>query len=97
MQYSCAYFERPDMTLEEAQLAKKRHIAAKLALKTGQNVLDIGSGWGGIGLYLAGTFGVDVTGVTLSDRAALRVAADRAREARASTVTSTSSCVTIAT
>ena len=49
MQYSCAYFERPDMTLEEAQLAKKRHIAAKLKLKPGQKVLDIGSGWGGLG------------------------------------------------
>ncbi|MBS9719985.1 class I SAM-dependent methyltransferase [Tianweitania sp. BSSL-BM11] len=66
MQYSCAYFERPDMTLEEAQAAKKRHIAAKLDLKPGQNVLDIGSGWGGMGLYLARDFGVDVLGVTLS-------------------------------
>ncbi|GHD06996.1 class I SAM-dependent methyltransferase [Tianweitania populi] len=66
MQYSCAYFERPDMTLEEAQAAKKRHIAAKLDLKPGQTVLDIGSGWGGMGLYLARDFGVDVLGVTLS-------------------------------
>jgi cyclopropane-fatty-acyl-phospholipid synthase len=66
MQYSCAYFERPDMTLDEAQLAKKRHIAAKLKLKPGQNVLDIGSGWGGLGLYLAKCFDVDVLGVTLS-------------------------------
>lgn len=66
MQYSCAYFERPDMTLEEAQLAKKRHIAAKLNLKAGQNVLDIGSGWGGLGLYLARNFDVEVLGVTLS-------------------------------
>ncbi|PSJ61644.1 SAM-dependent methyltransferase [Pseudaminobacter soli (ex Li et al. 2025)] len=66
MQYSCAYFERPDMTLEEAQLAKKRHLAAKLRLKPGQNVLDIGSGWGGLGLYLARNFEVNVLGVTLS-------------------------------
>ena len=66
MQYSCAYFERPDMTLEEAQLAKKRHIAAKLNLQPGQTVLDIGSGWGGMGLYLAREFGADVLGVTLS-------------------------------
>lgn len=66
MQYSCAYFERPDMTLEEAQLAKKRHLAAKLMLKPGQQVLDIGSGWGGLGLYLAHNFDVDVLGVTLS-------------------------------
>ena len=67
MQYSCAYFDRPDATLEEAQLAKKRHIAAKLALKPGQTVLDIGSGWGGLGLYLARNFDVDVLGVTLSN------------------------------
>ncbi|TIV11245.1 MAG: class I SAM-dependent methyltransferase, partial [Mesorhizobium sp.] len=66
MQYSCAYFEQPDMTLDEAQLAKKRHIAAKLRLKAGQTVLDIGSGWGGLGLYLAKIFDVDVQGVTLS-------------------------------
>ena len=66
MQYSCAYFERPDMTLEEAQAAKKRHIAAKLQMKPGQSVLDIGSGWGGLGLYLAKTFEAEVLGVTLS-------------------------------
>jgi cyclopropane-fatty-acyl-phospholipid synthase len=66
MQYSCAYFERPDMTLEEAQLAKKRHIAAKMRMKSGQTVLDIGCGWGGMALYLAKTFEADVLGVTLS-------------------------------
>ena len=66
MQYSCAYFERPDMTLEEAQLAKKRHIAAKMKIKPGQTVLDIGCGWGGLGLYIARTFEADVLGVTLS-------------------------------
>jgi cyclopropane-fatty-acyl-phospholipid synthase len=66
MQYSCAYFERPDMTLEEAQAAKKRHIAAKLQMKPGQSVLDIGSGWGGLGLYLGKTFEAEVLGVTLS-------------------------------
>src|SRR5687767_3952013 len=66
MQYSCAYFERPGMTLEEAQLAKKRHIAAKLGMKPGQTVLDIGSGWGGLGLYLARRFEAEVLGVTLS-------------------------------
>ena len=66
MQYSCAYFPRPDAPLEEAQLAKKQHIAAKLDLKPGQKVLDIGSGWGGMGLFLARNFNVDVLGVTLS-------------------------------
>ena len=66
MQYSCAYFERPDMTLEEAQEAKKRHIAAKLRISPHLSVLDIGSGWGGLGLYLARSFDASVLGVTLS-------------------------------
>jgi cyclopropane-fatty-acyl-phospholipid synthase len=66
-QYSCAYFETPESSLEEAQLAKKRHLAAKLALKPGMKVLDIGSGWGGLGLYLAETCGAKVVGVTLSE------------------------------
>src|ERR1700729_1431198 len=65
-QYSCAYFETPDMTLDDAQLAKKRHLAAKLLIGDGDRVLDIGSGWGGLGLYLAEMSGADVTGVTLS-------------------------------
>ncbi len=79
MQYSCAYFERPDMTLEEAQLAKKRHIAAKLAIEPGQRVLDIGCGWGGLGLYLAQTLDARVLGVTLSDEQHA-VAVERARQ-----------------
>ena len=66
MQYSCAYFDRPGASLEEAQWAKKRHLASKLALRPGQNILDIGSGWGGLGLFLADYFDVNVTGVTLS-------------------------------
>ena len=78
MQYSCAYFETPDTTLEEAQWAKKRHLAAKLALKPDQKVLDIGSGWGGLGLFLADYFGVNVTGVTLSTEQH-KVSNDRAR------------------
>lgn len=66
MQYSCAYFTGLDATLAEAQQAKMRHIASKLLLKPGQRVLDIGCGWGGLGIYLAKTAGVKVTGVTLS-------------------------------
>jgi cyclopropane-fatty-acyl-phospholipid synthase len=65
-QYSCAYFEKPDATLDDAQLAKKRRIAARLLVRPGDRVLDIGSGWGGLGLYLAEMAGADVTGVTLS-------------------------------
>jgi cyclopropane-fatty-acyl-phospholipid synthase len=67
MQYSCAYFETPDSSLDDAQLAKKRHLAAKLQITPGQRVLDIGCGWGGLGLYLAQMTGADVTGVTLSE------------------------------
>lgn len=65
-QYSCAYFQTPGMTLDDAQLAKKRHIAAKLLVRPSDRVLDIGSGWGGLGLYLAQTTDADVTGITLS-------------------------------
>jgi cyclopropane-fatty-acyl-phospholipid synthase len=79
MQYSCAYFETPDSTLDDAQLAKKRHLAAKLLVKPDQRVLDIGSGWGGLGLYLAEMTGAKVTGVTLSEEQ-LGVANARADE-----------------
>jgi cyclopropane-fatty-acyl-phospholipid synthase len=65
-QYSCAYFETPDTNLDDAQLAKERHLAAKLLIRRGDRVLDIGSGWGGLGLYLAEMTGADVTGITLS-------------------------------
>jgi cyclopropane-fatty-acyl-phospholipid synthase len=67
MQYSCAYWPDPDMTLEQAQLAKKHHIARKLLIKPGMRVLDIGCGWGGLAITLAKDFGAQVTGVTLSE------------------------------
>jgi cyclopropane-fatty-acyl-phospholipid synthase len=65
-QYSCAYFESAGQSLDDAQLAKKRHLAAKLRLKPGAAVLDIGCGWGGLALYLAEIAGAHVTGITLS-------------------------------
>jgi cyclopropane-fatty-acyl-phospholipid synthase len=65
-QYSCAYFSDRGDSLDTAQLNKKRHIAAKLLIRPGQRVLDIGSGWGGLALYLASDCGADVTGLTLS-------------------------------
>lgn len=65
-QYSCAYFRTPGENLEAAQLNKQRHLAAKLLLKPGQRVLDIGSGWGGLALHLACAGGGEVTGITLS-------------------------------
>ncbi|HEY7644038.1 MAG TPA: cyclopropane-fatty-acyl-phospholipid synthase family protein [Hyphomicrobiales bacterium] len=66
-QYSCAYFRSETDDIETAQLAKKQHIAAKLAIRPNQHILDIGSGWGGLALYLAQHYPVRVTGVTLSD------------------------------
>jgi cyclopropane-fatty-acyl-phospholipid synthase len=80
MQYSCAYFHGPDHSLAQAQLAKKRLLAAKLLIRPGARVLDIGCGWGGLALYLARVCGARVTGVTLS-REQLRVAGDRAEAA----------------
>jgi len=65
-QYSCAYFDTPESSLDDAQLAKKRHLAAKLLVPLGSNVLDIGCGWGGLALYLASVAGARVTGITLS-------------------------------
>lgn len=79
-QYSCAYFPREGMTLDEAQVAKKRLIARKLLLEPGQHVLDIGCGWGGLALSLAQDHGVRVTGITLS-REQHEVATRRVEEA----------------
>jgi len=79
-QYSCAYFTAPDQAIDQAQANKKRHIAAKLLLKPGQRVLDIGCGWGGLALYLAKECEVEVTGLTLSVEQ-LRVAERRAAAA----------------
>jgi cyclopropane-fatty-acyl-phospholipid synthase len=87
-QYSCAYFERPGQGLADAQIAKMRHIAGKLALGGGERILDIGCGWGGLACYLAETAGAgEVVGVTLSQeqlfralaRSASRGLSDRAK------------------
>jgi cyclopropane-fatty-acyl-phospholipid synthase len=77
-QYSCGYFEVDSMSLDAAQEAKKRHLAAKLNLRDGLKILDIGSGWGGLALYLAKTAHVEVTGITLSEEQ-LKIAQERAR------------------
>ncbi|MGK2870953.1 MAG: class I SAM-dependent methyltransferase [Alphaproteobacteria bacterium] len=78
-QYSCAYFERPDQSLEDAQLAKMRHIAAKLLVEPGHRALDIGCGWGGLALYLAEFCEAEVTGITLSQEQ-ITTATARAQE-----------------
>lgn len=80
LQYSCAYFSDPAMGLDEAQEAKKAHIAAKLDLRPGLKLLDIGCGWGGLALYLHRLAGVEVLGVTLSEE---QLAVARARAAAA--------------
>ena len=80
-QYSCAYFLSPRDTLDEAQVQKCRHIAAKLLLRPGMSVLDIGSGWGGLSLYMADRLGAKVTGITLSEEQ-LNVARARAADRR---------------
>jgi cyclopropane-fatty-acyl-phospholipid synthase len=79
-QYSCAYFRDDAVGLDEAQRDKKAHIAAKLLLRPGQRVLDIGCGWGGMALYLHEVADVDVLGVTLSEEQ-LKVARRRAQDA----------------
>lgn len=79
LQYSCAYFSRPDLSLDDAQAAKKRHLAAKLRLQPGQRILDIGCGWGGLALSLAQAENVEVLGITLS-REQLEVARARATQ-----------------
>src|SRR5690606_34606110 len=81
LQYSCAYFQHPDMTLEQAQQAKKRRLSAKLALRPGLRVLDIGCGWGGLAMSLAEQASVRVTGITLSPE---QLATARARAAERS-------------
>jgi cyclopropane-fatty-acyl-phospholipid synthase len=78
-QYSCAYFEMPNQSLDDAQLAKKRHLAAKLLIGKGHRVLDIGCGWGGLALYAAEFCGAQVTGITLSQEQ-LALARNRAQE-----------------
>lgn len=78
-QYSCAYFLSPRDTLDEAQQQKRRHIGAKLLLEPGMRVLDIGSGWGGMGLWLAERLGVTVTGITVAEE---QLKVSRARAAQ---------------
>src|SRR5262249_18876096 len=80
-QYSCAYFEHPEQSLDDAQLAKRRHLAAKLLVEKDNRVLDIGCGWGGLALYLAEVCGARVTGINLSQQqhALARVRAGKKR------------------
>ena len=67
MQYSCAYFHNPNMSLDQAQIDKKNHIIKKLQINKNMKVLDIGSGWGGMAIDIAKTTGATVKGITLSE------------------------------
>ena len=78
LQYTCGYFPLPDMTIEEAQVAKKAHIAKKLLIEPGMKVMDIGCGWGGLSITLARDYGARVVGVSLS-KVQLEHAAKRAK------------------
>jgi len=80
MMYSCALFERPDMTLREAQIAKLERICQRLALKPGDRVIEIGTGWGGFAIHAASRYGCHVTTTTISDRQ-YQLAAERIRAA----------------
>ena len=66
MTYSCAYFNKEDDSLEQAQLNKYEHISRKLLLKPGDSLLDIGCGWGGMLIYAAQKYGINGVGITLS-------------------------------
>lgn len=80
MVYSCAYFRREEDTLEAAQLAKLDHICRKLRLQPGERFLDVGCGWGALLMHAARNYGVDATGITLSENQ-FRLATERIREA----------------
>jgi cyclopropane-fatty-acyl-phospholipid synthase len=80
MVYSCAYFKREDDTLEQAQKQKLDHICTKLMLKPGEKFLDVGCGWGALVIRAAEKYGVDATGITLSENQ-FRLANERIRAA----------------
>ncbi|SOB77769.1 cyclopropane-fatty-acyl-phospholipid synthase [Marinobacter sp. LV10R510-11A] len=79
MQYTCAYYERPDLSLEQAQLAKLEHVCRKLRLKPGMTVVEAGSGWGGLARYMARNYGVTVRAYNIS-REQVAYAREQAQE-----------------
>ncbi len=79
MQYSCAYFHNPNISLEQAQKDKKQHIIKKLQIDKNMNVLDIGCGWGGMAIEIAKSTGAKVKGITLSENQ-FKTASERAQK-----------------
>ena len=80
MVYSCAYFRADGDTLEQAQVQKLDHICTKLRLRPGEKFLDVGCGWGALAMHAASKYGVDATGITLSENQ-FRLATERIRAA----------------
>ncbi|HEX6998806.1 MAG TPA: cyclopropane-fatty-acyl-phospholipid synthase family protein [Gammaproteobacteria bacterium] len=66
LQYTCAYYASPDMTIEQAQQAKMHHVSRKLRLEPGERVVEAGSGWGGFALFMAKHYGVQVRSFNIS-------------------------------
>ncbi len=79
MQYSCAYFHNPNISLEQAQKDKKEHIIRKLQIDKNMSVLDIGCGWGGMAIEIAKSTGAKVKGITLSENQ-FKTASERAQK-----------------
>ena len=79
MQYSCAYFHNPNMSLDQAQKDKKQHIIKKLQITENMDVLDIGCGWGGMAIEIAKSTGAKVKGITLSENQ-FKTASERAQK-----------------
>jgi cyclopropane-fatty-acyl-phospholipid synthase len=66
LQYTCAYYADPSMTIEQAQQAKMHHVARKLRLRSGERVVEAGSGWGGFAIFMAKNYGVHVRSFNIS-------------------------------
>jgi cyclopropane-fatty-acyl-phospholipid synthase len=77
MQYTCAYYESLDLSLEQAQLAKREHVCRKLRLQPGQTVVEVGCGWGGLARYMARQYGVKVYTCNISRKLASLAGGER--------------------
>jgi len=86
MAYTCAYYDRPDATLDEAQIAKFDHVCRKLQLRPGENVVEAGFGWGGLALHMARHYGVKVRAFNISHEQVVYARERAAREGLSSQI-----------